>query len=413
MDSNDVSVLFGYKNGSFAKETRYSVGSYPQSVAVGDFNNDTLLDIVVANSAGDDVSVLLGYDNGSFANETRYSVGSSPSSVAVGHFNNDTRVDIVVANLGDNDVSVLLGYDNGSFGNETRYSVGSRPISVAIGDFNKDTRLDIVVANQVGNDVSVLLGYENGSFAKETRYSVDSYPQSVAVGDFNNDTRLDIVVANTASNDVSVLLGYDYLVFVKQMMLITGNGSRPHSLVISDFNNDGLIDIGVVNLFTQNIGIFLAHDNMSFRNQLTYSTRPYLSPCSMAVGDFNNDTQVDIVFGSCGSDTVGVFLGYGNGSLGNVMVYPTGSNSSRYSLAVGDINNDTMQDIVIANHDNNNLGIFLGYGNGTFSSIILFPLDYGSNPFSIGIGDFNNDRKLDIAVANNGTDSLNILLQTC
>ena len=31
----------------------------------------------------------------------------------------------------------------------------------------------------------------------------------------------------------------------------------------------------------------------------------------------------------------------------------------------------------------------------------------------MAVGDFNNDRKLDIAVANNGTDSLNILLQTC
>ncbi|CAF4264583.1 unnamed protein product, partial [Rotaria sordida] len=29
---------------------------------------------------------------------------------------------------------------------------------------------------------------------------------------------------------------------------------------------------------------------------MTYSTHPYLSPCSMAVGDFNNDSRMDIVF---------------------------------------------------------------------------------------------------------------------
>ncbi|CAF3865131.1 unnamed protein product, partial [Rotaria sp. Silwood1] len=185
------------------------------------------------------------------------------------------------------------------------------------------------------------------------------------------------------------------------------------SLVISDFNNDDLMDIGVVNSRMHNIGIFLGYGDISFGNQMAYSTYPYLCPCSMASGDFNNDTRVDIVFASCDADSVGIILGCGNGSFGNLMMYSTNSSSSRYSLAVEDINNDIILDIIVAIHDTNYLGVLLGQGNGTFASIILFPLEYGSHPFSIVIGDFNNDRKLDFAVANNGTDSLNILLQTC
>ena len=61
--------------------------------------------------------------------------------------NNDTRLDIVVANGNDNNVSVLLGYGNGSFHDQMTYSTGSYPSSVAVGDLNNDTRLDIVVAN--------------------------------------------------------------------------------------------------------------------------------------------------------------------------------------------------------------------------------------------------------------------------
>ncbi|CAF5105621.1 unnamed protein product, partial [Rotaria sp. Silwood1] len=56
----------------------YSTGTSPNSVAVGDFNNDTHLDIVVANSKGNTVSVLLGYGNGSFTDQTTYSTGSQP-----------------------------------------------------------------------------------------------------------------------------------------------------------------------------------------------------------------------------------------------------------------------------------------------------------------------------------------------
>jgi len=38
---------------------------------------------------------------------------------------------------------------------------------------------------------------------------------------------------------------------------------------------------------------------------------------------------------------------------------------------------------------------------------------YGSSPFSIVVGDFNSDTKLDFVVLNQGTDSLEILFQTC
>ncbi|CAF5053912.1 unnamed protein product, partial [Rotaria sp. Silwood1] len=107
------------------------------------------------------------------------------------------------------------------------------------------------------------------------------------------------------------------------MTLVTGNSSQPQSLVISDFNNDGLMDIGVVNSLTASVGVFLGYGNISFTNQVTYSTHPYLFPCAMAVGDFNNDTRVDIVFGSCRSENVGVFLGCDNGSFGHLMAYST------------------------------------------------------------------------------------------
>ncbi|CAF4630636.1 unnamed protein product, partial [Rotaria socialis] len=56
-----------------------------------------------------------------------FSTGLSPWSVAVGDFNNDTRLDIVVANSDDNSVSVLLGYGNGSFQNQMTFSTGLSP----------------------------------------------------------------------------------------------------------------------------------------------------------------------------------------------------------------------------------------------------------------------------------------------
>jgi hypothetical protein len=171
------------------------------------------------------------------------------------------------------------------------------------------------------------------------------------------------------------------------------------------------MDIGVANSGTGNIGIFLGYGHIFFTSQETFSTGPNSSPYSITSGDFNNDTYLDIVVANYNSSNVGIFLGYGNGSFGNQTTYPTSSQPK--SVAVGDFNNDTILDIVVANYGSNNLGVFQGYGDGTFSEMTFISWEYGSHPFSVLVGDFNNDRKLDLAVANNGTDSLHILLQTC
>ncbi|CAF3812335.1 unnamed protein product [Rotaria sp. Silwood1] len=74
----------------------------PRSVAIGDFNNDTCLDMVIAHHTVNKITVYLGYGNGTFKNPISYSTGSysSPYMVTVGYFNNDSYLDIAVANFG-------------------------------------------------------------------------------------------------------------------------------------------------------------------------------------------------------------------------------------------------------------------------------------------------------------------------
>ena len=210
---------------------------------------------------------------------------------------------------------------------------------------------------------------------------------------------------------MGILLGSVDVIFVKQIILTCDNDSRPRSFVIEDFNNDDYMDIIVANPGTHNIGIFLGYGNISFSTATTFSTGTYSSPCSLAVGDFNGDTYLDVVVANCNSSNIGIFLGYGNGSFGNQTMYPT--DSYPYSVAVGDFDNDSILDIIVANYDVNTVLVLRGYHNGTFANMVLVQLEYRSHPFSVVVGDFNNDRKLDFAVANNGADSLEVFLQTC
>jgi hypothetical protein len=342
-----------------------------------------------------------------------YSAGLNPNFVAVGDFNNDIQLDIVVVNNGDNNIGILLGHGNGSFSNQTTYSTGLNPNFVAVGDFNNDTQLDIVVVNNGDNNIGILLGHGNGSFSNQTTYftGFNSGSSSVAIGDFNNDSQLDIVVTNELQYNVGIFLGGPYKVFKLQLTLITGNGSLPLAFAIGDFNNDMHMDIAIANSGTNNVGIFLGYGNDSFTNQTIHFTGS--SPRSLAVGDFNNDTRLDIVVANSNDNNVGILLGYGNGLFTNQTTYSTGISSQPYSVAVGDFDSDTLLDIIVANYRANDVVVLLGYGNGTFADPKMFSIGYGTSPFVVVGGDFNNDKKLDFAVANYGTDNLKILLQTC
>ena len=356
----------GLGDGTFQSQTTLlsRPNSNPSSIAIGDYNGDLRKDIAVMNDGTQSVDMMLGDGKGTFTPQTDvgFRFAMAPFLVSAGDFNNDRRSEIVVAYEDHDNVDVLRAYDTGSFRRPMPYSTRTGPQSVAVGDFNNDSRLDIVVANSADKSVSVLLGNGSGSFANQIPYGTGSSPQSVAVGDFNRDSRLDIVVSTFLSNAVGILLGYANEGFMYQTMLTTGNVSRPRSFAMADFNNDSRMDVVVANSAAENIGIFIGFGNVSFANQVTYSTGLHSSPCSVAVADFNNDTSLDIL---------------------------------------------------VANYDGSNQGIFLAYGNGTFANFLIVATDYGSHPFSVVVGDFNGDRKMDFAVANNGTDSLSILLQTC
>ena len=59
---------------------------------------------------------------------------------------------------------------------------------------------------------------------------------------------------------------------------------------------------------------------------------------------------------------------------------------------------DGYPDIGFADYGTNNMGIILGYGNRIFGKLTTYPIGDNTRPSSLVAGDFNNDRRLDIAV---------------
>jgi trimeric autotransporter adhesin len=76
--------------------------------------------------------------------------------------------------------------------------------------------------------------------------------------------------------------------------------------------------------------------------------------------------------------------------------------------AVGDFNGDGKSDIAVVNQGSNTVSVLLGNGNGTFAP----KTDYatGTTPVGVAVGAFNGDGKLDLAVVNQVAHSISILL---
>ncbi|CAF1065961.1 unnamed protein product [Rotaria sordida] len=416
-DSHNIGIFLGYGNGSFANQTTFSTGaSHPVSIAVGDLNNDHWLDIVVANNGTNNIGILLGYENGSFGDPITYFTGydSFPHFIAIDDLNNDHNLDIVVANYGTNNVGVFLGYGNGNFTPQIIYSTSpqSGPYSIVVNDFNKDGQLDIAVANSGKNNVGIFLGYRNGTFTSQTTYSISpgSRPQSIIVGDFNQDNELDIAVSNHDTNNICVLVGYGNGSFAIPTMHSTDTDSIPFAMTVGDFDNNNQSDIAVANFGTNNILMLIGYVLMQSKSPTAYSTGIGSLPYHITIGDINNDTNLDLVVANSGTGTLGIFLGYGNGSFQEQITYPSTKNAGVRGLILSDLDEDHQLDIVVANSNDETLGILYGYGNGSFTSVVTYFTGSPSSPRWITINDFNNDNHLDIVFTDQVSGYIGIFL---
>lgn len=172
-DDDSVVVLRGDGAGFFqALQKRSSVGVSPSALIAADFDRDSRLDIAVASQNDDVVSVLLGRGDGTFDAARNFNVGSSPESLAVGNVNGDSFLDLVSAdNFGSsefsNSVSILAGRAGGEFEGAKSFEVHAGAFGVTLADLDADDRLDIVVTNAASRDLSILLNEAAGRLSCE------------------------------------------------------------------------------------------------------------------------------------------------------------------------------------------------------------------------------------------------------
>jgi hypothetical protein len=184
-------------------------------------------------------------------------------------------------------------------------------------------------------------------------------------------------------------------------------GLKPRSVAVGDFTGQGILDLAITSYDEVGRGavkILLGNGDGSFQAPTSYTlgsvgTITY----SVAVGDFNGDGLPDLAVASTsgsGLGAVSILLSNGDGSFQAPTSYTIGLASGVESLAVGDFTGDGNLDLAVANETSNSVSVLLGNGDGAFQAARTFAA--GTQPHSVAVGDFNGDGLLDLAVADYG-----------
>jgi hypothetical protein len=216
-------------------------------------------------------------------------------------------IDLAVLNNTDKNVSILTGDGSGGFtASTTKYATGRGAVGIVATDFNGDGYLDLAAANGTDGTISILLGKGDGTFDAQVSYSlsiislIPTAPSTLVIGDFNGDGIPDIAVGGTnllAGGIVDILQGDGNGTFTNVTTLGIGVGAGPSSIVAGDFNGDGNLDFAVANLFGNTISVMRGDGSGSTFTAASgspFNTGGGTSPAAIAVADFNGDGQLDL-----------------------------------------------------------------------------------------------------------------------
>lgn len=457
-----VSVRIGAAGGQFVAQAPVAVGALPSGLVGGDFDGDGDLDLAVANSGSNSVSLLLGDGHGAFPVRRDMPLAACPLGLLLAEVTGDGVPDLVLRMGGPQRLQVLVGGGNGTFtagtswvlpadfydlaagdvdgdgrtdllatcptdgrvyrfagqpsglADPVAFSPGVGPHGIDLGDYDKDGHLDLAVTEAVVEGrVGLLRGEGTGSFGTATVLEGNTLPHQVRFADLEGDGDLDVVALSRTAGTLLVARNRG-----------TGSFARP-LVVFADANQTGVA--GVVGHLGLRLADMDADDDLdacfvSQTDDLVLVTRqdeegnflePRLdatSPMDLFAVDLNRDGGIDLVTTDASNRSVGVRLGDGRGHFGALRSFPTGASGGIGQGALGDMNRDTLLDLVVPCDSERKLYVMLGDGAGAFGTPATYPMaDVASHAFmKVQLGDLDRDGDLDAVLPNALGDNVSL-----
>jgi hypothetical protein len=227
--------------------------------------------------------------------------------------------------------------------------------------------------------------------------------------DFDDDGFIDLALVNEDSGDFRMIQnngdgsGHFALDFSATQSL----GQRPSPSDVADFNVDGLTDAVASNTQLNDVSVLFGLGGATFTPALNLTTD--FVPRGLGVIEANGDGFTDIITANFtdGTGNVTLMLNDGAGGFLPATTFDVGI-SSEWALDVADMNADAIQDIVVAGRDAQTVVVLLGDGQGGFTFQSSQPT--GGLTWRLYCADVNNDGSVDVTGSNGLTGNAFVAL---
>ncbi len=415
-DSKLISVFYRQADGTFPTYESFNVSlsDNPIKVAAVDAFASGNLQIVALERAAnafdsDHLEIFNRTSATSYSRIMDRIPYTNASDIVIGNFTGDIYPDIAVASSDITPsttpglIEVKKGY---LYSSSVLLQGGNGTNALAAGDFDDDGLDELAVANYY--DSTVLLYHQPFSNFKPAYASINitGAPVDLVAGNFNGDDRTDLAVITLAPSELcfffqslgSLPESADYSVSLE---------FAPSGITVGDLNGDMIDDLALVS----------KPGNVSFGfygpgTQLWPIVPDFEFPVGgvpryALIGNLTGGVRNDLAVGSARADWSGSHMAIYPArsptlSNSNATTWTDQSDASSM-IAVGDLNGDDVEDLVIMNHDVGSFDYQLSFDN-----VVRPPISLGYIPSHILVEDFNNDGFSDVLTTESGGPTVTI-----
>ncbi|MCC5916119.1 MAG: VCBS repeat-containing protein [Cryomorphaceae bacterium] len=307
-----------------------------------DINNNGRKDVVLVNATQHKSQLYINNGQGNFSKVNNSGLDIHPQyfhGAAFADFDNDGYVDLVITNF----FSTRFHHLYRNNGNNTFTRITNTPVSTVseramapiLADYNNDGLVDIFIPNGDNKPNTLFKNLGNFQFEKVTEGDIVSDEKNsvgAAWGDINNDGFLDLLVVNASGQNNDLYINNGDGTFQKQTSgAIVTDGGDGHGAVFFDANNDGYLDAYVTN--DQSPSFLYINDgtgNLERKNDELVSAN-IGKAYGIAIADYNRNGQLDMAVSTHTEGPTRLFCNNGNGN--NWIGFSLqGSNSNRMAI---------------------------------------------------------------------------------